>query len=99
VHPFDGRVGDAAGLAALACALVGLAGALLAPRRPAWSCAFTFLAGFSGFLAVGAGWLLPGLLLTAASCAALAAIENPFAGEIAAERARRRERRAHDAAA
>jgi hypothetical protein len=94
VHPLEGRVGDAAGVATLVLALLGLAGAVMARRRPAWSCALLFTAGFAGFFSVGAGWLLPGLLLSAASCAALAAIENPFAEEIARDRELRRSRRA-----
>jgi len=96
VHPFEGRIGDAAGVAALVSALVGVAGALLARRSPAWCCALLFIAGFAGFLAVGAGWLMPGLVLTAGSCAALAAIDNPFAEEIARDRAARHRGQTHE---
>ena len=72
-----------------AFALLALVGALVAVRLPALSCALLFPASAGGFLSAGAAWLGPGSLLLVAAVLALAAIENPFAGEIERERSAR----------
>lgn len=96
LHPLEGRAGDVHGLSALAMAVIGLAGALIVPRLPALSCTLTFVAAVGGFLAVGLAWLPPGLLLSAAACVGLAVIDNPFAQEMARDRARAAAPGAHD---
>ena len=75
-----------------AFAVLALVGALVAVRLPALSCVLLFLTSTGGFLSAGAPWLGPGAVLLVAAVLALAATENPFAGEIAAERSAR----AHD---
>lgn len=74
----------------LAAAALVAAGAIAVLRSPAVAFALLFAGASVGPLAEGGPWIGPAVLATLAGLAALAITENPFAGEIAAERARAR---------
>lgn len=85
LSPISGRTGWGIGLGMLAIWLCGLAGAAVTVRYPAWGATLLFVAGSGGFLLVGAPWVIPGTLLSAAAWLALLGVPNPFAAEMAAE--------------
>jgi hypothetical protein len=85
--PFDGREGFSIGLAMVALSIASIAGVLVVRRLPALTATLLFIAACGGFLAVGAPWIMPGVLLAVASWFALLATRNPFQEEIARERA------------
>lgn len=66
------------------------AGAVAVLRSPAVAFPLLFAGASAGPLAEGGPWIAPAVLATVAGLAALAATENPFAGEMAAERERAR---------
>jgi hypothetical protein len=74
-------------LGLIAAALV-VGGAVAVRWSPAVSFALLFAGASAGPLAEGGPWIGPAVLATLAGLAALAVTENPFAGEIAAERGR-----------
>jgi hypothetical protein len=82
-----GVAADPAAPAALALAGAAIAGGLCALRVPGLACAILFAAGAVGAVVVGAAWLGPCVLQIGGAVLALAAAPNPFAAEIAAERA------------
>ena len=89
LSPISGRTGWGIGLGMLAVWLCALAGAALTMRFPAWGTTLLFVGGSGGFLLVGAPWIIPGILLSAAAWLALLGIRNPFAAEMEAEAAAR----------
>lgn len=86
LSPIGGRTGWGIGVGMLAIWLLGAGGVAVANRYPAAASILFFFAGSGGFLIVGAPWLMPGILLSAASWLALLAVKNPFEEEMARER-------------
>jgi hypothetical protein len=86
LSPFDGREGLVIGLVMIAVSIAAIAGVLVAMRAPSLTATLLFVAACAGFLAVGAPWIGPGVLLAAASWLALLSIPNPFREEIERER-------------
>ena len=86
LSPIGGRTGWGIGVGMLAIWLLGAAGVVVANRYPAAASILFFCAGSGGFLLVGAPWLIPGILLSAASWLALLAVHNPFEEEMIRER-------------
>jgi hypothetical protein len=83
---FGGRAGSVQGLTAFALAAAAACASAALPRAPAWSTVVMTAAAGGGALAVGALWLLPALVLMAASIWALTLLPDPFALERAQER-------------